>query len=72
MMICQLGPKCLKFSLDRDPTIFSPNSLLSYAYSCFWLGSYILEFDDDEEEGALPQRIVPFHKVVALPDGHRQ
>jgi len=33
---------------------------------------YILEFDDDEEEGALPQRIVPFHKVVALPDGHRQ
>ncbi|XP_059452230.1 SAGA-associated factor 29 homolog A isoform X1 [Corylus avellana] len=36
------------------------------------LEDYILEFDDDEEEGALPQRVVPFHKVVALPDGHRQ
>ncbi|XP_071711051.1 SAGA-associated factor 29 homolog A-like [Rutidosis leptorrhynchoides] len=33
---------------------------------------YILEFDDDEEDGSLPQRNVPFHKVVALPDGHRQ
>ncbi|PQQ13221.1 uncharacterized protein Pyn_03328 [Prunus yedoensis var. nudiflora] len=33
---------------------------------------YLLEFDDDEEDGALPQRVVPFHKVVALPDGHRQ
>ncbi|CAF2143618.1 unnamed protein product [Brassica napus] len=33
---------------------------------------YLLEFDDDEENGALPQRTVPFHKVVALPEGHRQ
>ncbi|XP_022774358.1 uncharacterized protein LOC111316610 isoform X1 [Durio zibethinus] len=33
---------------------------------------YLLEFDDDEEDGALPQRTVPFHKVVALPLGHRQ
>lgn len=33
---------------------------------------YILEFDDDEEDGALPQRTVPFHKVVPLPEGHRQ
>lgn len=33
---------------------------------------YLLEFDDDEEDGSLPQRTVPFHKVVALPDGHRQ
>ncbi|XP_022741341.1 uncharacterized protein LOC111292947 isoform X1 [Durio zibethinus] len=33
---------------------------------------YLLEFDDDEEDGALPQRAVPFHKVVPLPDGHRQ
>ncbi|KAE8720125.1 hypothetical protein F3Y22_tig00109916pilonHSYRG00067 [Hibiscus syriacus] len=33
---------------------------------------YLLEFDDDEEEGALPQRTVPFHKVVPLPEGHRQ
>ncbi|XP_027102023.2 SAGA-associated factor 29 homolog A [Coffea arabica] len=33
---------------------------------------YILEFDDDEEDGSLPQRSVPFHRVVALPDGHRQ
>ncbi|CAH9115379.1 unnamed protein product [Cuscuta europaea] len=34
---------------------------------------YVLEFDDDEEEdGSLPSRSVPFHRVVALPDGHRQ
>jgi SAGA-associated factor 29 len=33
---------------------------------------YILEFDDDEEDGSLPQRRVPFHKVVALPEGHKQ
>ncbi|XP_062105622.1 SAGA-associated factor 29 homolog A isoform X2 [Humulus lupulus] len=34
---------------------------------------YLLEFDDDEEEdGSLPKREVPFHKVVALPEGHRQ
>ncbi|KAJ6751560.1 hypothetical protein OIU85_002033 [Salix viminalis] len=38
----------------------------------FWLDSYLLEFDDDEEDGALPQRTVPFHKVVPLPEGHRQ
>lgn len=35
-------------------------------------GSYLLEFDDDEEDGSLPQRLVPFHRVVPLPDGHRQ
>ena len=34
--------------------------------------SYLLEFDDDEEDGSLPRRVVPFHKVVALPEGHRQ
>ncbi|KAK9036103.1 hypothetical protein V6N11_078120 [Hibiscus sabdariffa] len=34
--------------------------------------TYLLEFDDDEEDGALPQRTVPFHKVVPLPEGHRQ
>ncbi|XLS98841.1 hypothetical protein HN51_041576 [Arachis hypogaea] len=33
---------------------------------------YVLEFDDDEEDGSLPERTVPFHKVVALPEGHRQ
>ncbi|KAA0057239.1 hypothetical protein IC582_008698 [Cucumis melo] len=35
---------------------------------------YLLEFDDDEEDGSstLPQRTVPFHKVVALPEGLRQ
>ncbi|KAF5479697.1 hypothetical protein F2P56_000496 [Juglans regia] len=33
---------------------------------------YSLEFDDDEEDGSLPQRSVPFHKVVPLPEGHRQ
>lgn len=38
----------------------------------FSFDSYILEFDDDEEDGALPQRAVPFYRVVALPEGHRQ
>ncbi|KNA21156.1 hypothetical protein SOVF_045980 isoform A [Spinacia oleracea] len=34
---------------------------------------YLLEFDDDEgEDGSMPRRTVPFHNVVALPDGHRQ
>ncbi|XP_052490015.1 SAGA-associated factor 29 homolog A [Gossypium raimondii] len=33
---------------------------------------YLLEFDDDEEDGVLPQRTVPFHKVVPLPEWHRQ
>lgn len=33
---------------------------------------YLLEFDDDEEDGSLPQRNVPFYKVVPLPEGHRQ
>lgn len=33
---------------------------------------YILEFDDDEEDGSLPQRSVPFYRVVPLPDGYRQ
>lgn len=33
---------------------------------------YILEFDDDEEDGSLPQRSVPFHRVVPLPEGFHQ
>ncbi|GAA0144769.1 hypothetical protein LIER_05127 [Lithospermum erythrorhizon] len=34
---------------------------------------YVLEFEDDEEEdGSLPQWLVPFHRVVALPEGHHQ
>lgn len=33
---------------------------------------YLLEFDDDEEDGSLPQRTVPFYRVVPLPEGHRQ
>ncbi|CAA0823431.1 SGF29 tudor-like domain [Striga hermonthica] len=36
------------------------------------LESYVLEFDDDEEDGSLPQRLVPFHRVVPLPEGYRQ
>lgn len=61
-----------QFSVWSKSDYFFTNTILSYAYSCFWLGSYLLEFDDDEEEGSLPQRVVSFHKVVALPDGHRQ
>ncbi|KAI4366890.1 hypothetical protein MLD38_022696 [Melastoma candidum] len=34
--------------------------------------NYLLEFDDDEEDGAMPQRTVPFYNVVPLPEGHRQ
>ncbi|KAL9675292.1 hypothetical protein QQ045_003494 [Rhodiola kirilowii] len=35
--------------------------------------SYLLEFDDDEEEdGSLPKRAVAFHRVVAFPEGQRQ
>eukprot|EP00898_Chlorokybus_atmophyticus_P001741 jgi/Chlat1/2568/Chrsp175S02413 len=35
---------------------------------------YLLEFDDDEEEGVegVPQRPTPFKHVVALPAGYRQ
>ncbi|KAK7852546.1 saga-associated factor 29 like protein b [Quercus suber] len=33
---------------------------------------YLLEFDDDEENGSLPKRIVPFQKVVPLPEESRQ
>ncbi|KAJ8649127.1 hypothetical protein MRB53_002150 [Persea americana] len=33
---------------------------------------YLLEFDDDEEDGSLPKRTVPFYRVVPLPEGHRQ
>lgn len=36
------------------------------------IDDYILEFEDDEEDGSLPQRTIPFHRVVALPEGHRQ
>ena len=37
-----------------------------------WLGRYLLEFDDDEENGSLPKRTVPFQKVVPLPEESRQ
>lgn len=43
-----------------------------HMHMCVLVCSYVLEFDDDEEDGSLPQRVVPFHKVVALPEGHRQ
>ncbi|XP_058180264.1 SAGA-associated factor 29 homolog A-like [Rhododendron vialii] len=34
---------------------------------------YVLVFDDDEDEdGSLPQRVVPFHRVVGLPEGRGQ
>ncbi|KAL3624283.1 SAGA-associated factor 29 A [Castilleja foliolosa] len=36
------------------------------------IDDYVLEFDDDEEEdGSLPKRSVPFHRVVPLPEGYR-
>ncbi|KAL0010771.1 hypothetical protein SO802_005879 [Lithocarpus litseifolius] len=33
---------------------------------------YLLEFDDDEENGSLPKRTVHFQKVVPLPEESRQ
>jgi len=58
--------------------VFSSSSTVLFA-TMLWLltlesvwNSYVLEFDDDEEDGSLPQRTVPFHKVVPLPEGHRQ
>ncbi|KAE9466435.1 hypothetical protein C3L33_01657, partial [Rhododendron williamsianum] len=34
---------------------------------------YVLVFDDDEDEdGSLPLRVVPFHRVVGLPEGRGQ
>eukprot|EP00252_Welwitschia_mirabilis_P025736 TRINITY_DN8174_c0_g1_i1.p1 TRINITY_DN8174_c0_g1~~TRINITY_DN8174_c0_g1_i1.p1 ORF type:complete len:271 (+),score=70.97 TRINITY_DN8174_c0_g1_i1:222-1034(+) len=36
------------------------------------IDEYLLEFDDDEEDGELPKRSVPFYHVVPLPEGHRQ
>jgi len=50
--------------------LFSP--YLWWIIFCGDWNSYVLEFDDDEEDGSLPQRTVPFHKVVLLPEGHRQ
>lgn len=47
-------------------------SVWCHMHICVLVCSYVLEFDDDEEDGSLPQRVVPFHKVVALPEGHRQ
>ncbi|XP_042062513.1 SAGA-associated factor 29 homolog A-like isoform X1 [Salvia splendens] len=36
------------------------------------IDDYVVQFEDDEEDGSLPKRLVPFHRVVALPDGCRQ
>ncbi|KAL1564244.1 SAGA-associated factor 29 A, variant 2 [Salvia divinorum] len=36
------------------------------------IDDYVVQFEDDEEDGSLPKRVVPFHRVVALPDGCRQ
>lgn len=69
------GKSCTYFSS------FLPPNWLAWHWGDIWCSlilwlparcSYLLEFDDDEEDGALPQRNVPFHNVVGLPDGHRQ
>lgn len=54
-------PCCFAFILSQSCIVF-----------LLLLDRYLLEFDDDEEDGALPQRAVPFYNVVALPEGHRQ
>ncbi|KAK9117318.1 hypothetical protein Sjap_016265 [Stephania japonica] len=59
--------------LYADLFLFSRHTAINY-----WptlqrkTDDYLLEFDDDEEDGSMPQRNVPFHKVVPLPEGHRQ
>ncbi|KAL3629159.1 SAGA-associated factor 29 A [Castilleja foliolosa] len=35
------------------------------------IDDYVLVFDDDEEDGSLPKRSVPVHRVVPLPEGYR-
>ncbi|KAG5527150.1 hypothetical protein RHGRI_028162 [Rhododendron griersonianum] len=49
------------------------NRFIHVCYIQRKIDDYVLEFDDDEEEdGSLPQRLVPFHRVVGLPEGHKQ
>ncbi|CAN8266201.1 unnamed protein product [Cochlearia groenlandica] len=63
-------------ALYKATVVSTPRKILKLA--CFEIrlqrksDEYLLEFDDDEEDGALPQRTVPFHNVVGLPEGHRQ
>ncbi|KAF8088412.1 hypothetical protein N665_0543s0022 [Sinapis alba] len=68
--------KATVISTPRKTKLISEYSNLHVVHLSGYRGSltskYLLEFDDDEEDGALPQRTVPFHKVVALPEGHRQ
>ncbi|WRX20839.1 SGF29 tudor-like domain - like 1 [Theobroma cacao] len=56
-------------ALYKATVISTPRKVTVPVIHCH---QYLLEFDDDEEDGALPQRTVPFHKVVPLPEGHRQ
>nr|ABR17799.1 unknown [Picea sitchensis] len=49
-------------------------AIVSFSHRKKKFDDYLLEFDDDEEDGldGLPKRSVPFHHVVPLPEGHRQ
>lgn len=67
----------LRLACDARFSVDGKRFLLPFFYIVMWifmfcLSRYLLEFDDDEEDGSLPQRSVPFHKVVPLPEGHRQ
>ncbi|GER29515.1 SGF29 tudor-like domain [Striga asiatica] len=48
-----------EFENDVDGGIFSSQRI--WERDCG--ENYVLEFDDDEEDGSLPQRFVPFHKI---------
>ncbi|KOM38452.1 hypothetical protein LR48_Vigan03g183400 [Vigna angularis] len=56
-------------ALYKATVVQGPRRVIILSFSSVY---YVLEFDDDEEDGSLPQRTVPFHKVVLLPEGHRQ
>ncbi|KAH7852765.1 hypothetical protein Vadar_028996 [Vaccinium darrowii] len=62
----RLGEKVLAVGRLMSKHLFS----LFYLDFCTF---YVLEFDDDEDDdGSLPQRVVPFHWVVGLPEGRCQ
>lgn len=49
-------------------------AIVSFSHRKKKFDDYLLEFDDDEEDGldGLPKRSVPFHHVVPLPEGYNQ
>ncbi|VAI29224.1 unnamed protein product [Triticum turgidum subsp. durum] len=79
-MCCLKSPSCCYPFVLSFP-LFAMSLILSFCHHVVKLhcnklqrksDDYNLLFDDDEEDGNLPERAVPFYRVVALPEGHRQ